>query len=313
MNTVMTSNARCGKVGKIPKGRKIVSHLESTLDTLYQRHLELSNKVDWGYHNLLPWERGKNFNEHPWSPNQGTISPELTVAVETAMLTEINLPWFTAGLKAVFAQAPSALKAFVHTWTREEDQHGRILDVYLLLSRNGEPEARDQVRKNVISNGWQNDEGDPFAVMVYTSLQELATRVFYLNLARAAESQDPVLSKILRVIAKDETLHYAFYRDAAKAYIDDDPSRIATVCRIIPKFVMPGFGMPNFRQRLHVIAKYANYGIYAYYQNVLKVVLEFWGVLHYDVSAGTREARRTLDQYLVKLQRLAGRQAPAMD
>ncbi len=301
------------ELGKYQRGENIVSHLDSTLDTLYERHLELSNKVDWGYHNLLPWERGRNFNDDPWSPDQGTISPELTVAVETAMLTEVNLPWFTSGLNAVFADAPSAFRNFVHTWTREEDQHGRILDVYLLLSRNGEPEMRDRIRKNVIGTGWNIEDSDPFSVMVYTSLQELATRVFYLNLARAAETQDPVLSKILRVIAKDETLHYAFYRDAAKAYIDEDPSRIATVCRIIPQFVMPGFGMPNFRQRLQVIAKYANYGIYAYYQNVLKVVLEFWGVLQYDVSSGTRDARHTLDQYLTKLQRIAGRQTPAAE
>ncbi|WP_053960727.1 acyl-ACP desaturase [Sulfobacillus thermosulfidooxidans] len=282
--------------------------LNSTLDTLYQRHLELSNKVDWGYHRLLPWERGRNFIDEPWNENQGTISPELTVAVETAMLTEINLPWFTTGLQAVFAEAPSALKHFIHTWTREEDQHARILDVYLLLSRNGDPDTRDHIRKNVIQAGWQAEATDPFAMMIYTSLQELATRVFYLNLARAAEAQDPVLTTILRAVAKDETLHYAFYRDAAKAYIEDDPSRIATVCRVIPRFVMPGFGMPNFRQRLKVIAQYANYGVKDYYNSVLRVALEFWGILQYDVSSSTKEARQTLDRYLSKLGRVAQRE-----
>lgn len=283
--------------------------LECTLDTIYQRHLDLSQKADWSYHRLLPWERGRNFIDDPWTAEQGTISPDLTIAVETAMLTEVNLPWFTAGLTTVFDGAPKALRHFVHTWTREEDQHGRILDVYLLLSRNGDPDARDRLRKSVLDAGWRAEANDPFAIMVYTSLQELATRVFYLSLARAAQPQDPVLSTLLRAIAKDETLHYAFYRDAAKAYIEEDPARIATVCRIIPKFVMPGFGMPNFRQRLEVIARSANYGIQAYYHNVLRVVLDFWGILQYELSSSTKDARLNLDQYLAKLHRVANRQS----
>lgn len=281
--------------------------LNSVLDTLYQRHLELSNKVDWGYHTILPWERGRNFKDHPWSKDQGTLSEELTLAVETAMLTEVNLPWFTSGLDSVFEQSPSPLRHFVKTWTREEDQHARVLDVYLLLSRNGDPDARNAARKTVIENGWKPESSDAFSMMIYTSLQELATRVFYLNLARATESSDPTLSSILRIVAKDETLHYAFYRDAVKAYIEDDPSRIATVCEIIPKFVMPGFGMPDFRHRLQVISQHANYGVKAYYEGVLRVVIEFWGILNYDLTSGIEDARRDLEKYLAKIHRVSTR------
>ncbi len=275
--------------------------LSETLDTLYQRHRSLATRIDWGYHRLLPWERGRNFLDHPWAPDQGTLSPELTLAVETAMLTEVNLPWFTHGLTTVFDQGPSALKQFVHTWTREEDQHARILDVYLLLSRNGDPDARDAVRKSVLESGWHRETDDPFALMVYTSLQELATRVFYLNLARAVDRHDSALAHILRALAKDETLHYTFYRDATKAYIEEDPGRLVTVCRVIPKFVMPGFGMPDFRRRIKVIGSHAGYGVSAYYDQVLRIVLEFWGVLEHETSSATREARIALDKHLARL------------
>ncbi len=284
-----------------------MSHLTEKLDTLYQRHRALSTNIDWGYHRLLPWERGRNFNDHPWAPDQGTLSPELTLAVETAMLTEVNLPWFTHGLSTIFESGPSALKQFVHTWTREEDQHARILDVYLLLSRNGDPDARDQVRKTVVETGWQAEDTDPFALMVYTSLQELATRVFYLNLARSVEDGDAVLANILRALAKDETLHYTFYRDATKAYIEEDPSRLATVCRVIPKFVMPGFGMPDFTRRIRVIGSHAGYGLPAYYEQVLKTVQRFWGVLEHEMSSTTRDARLALDKYLYRMRRVISR------
>lgn len=286
-----------------------MGHLETALDTLYDRHLTLSANVNWGYHTLLPWERGKNFNDHPWAPDQGCIPPELTMAVETAMLTEVNLPWFTAGLSSTFNNAPKALQQFIRTWTQEEDQHGRVLDVYLILSRNGDPALRDQLRKQVIGRGWDPETDDPLALMVYTTLQELATRVFYLSLAKAATPFDPTLGGILRAIAKDESLHYAFYRDAVKTYLESNPSSMATICQVIPQFTMPGFGMPNFRHRAQVIARHAHYDLAAYYEQVLSVVLDYWGVLDYELSSDTREDRKTLDQYLTKLRRIAERKA----
>lgn len=281
--------------------------LDSVIDTLYQRHLELTSNLDWGYHRLLPWEQGENFVDHPWDASQGNLSPELTLAVETAMLTEINLPWFTGTLMDAFANAPSSLLRFVHTWTREEDQHGRVLDVYLLLSRNGNPDVRARVQKNVIEAGWLSQYRDPFALMVYTTLQELATRVFYLNLARSVAPQDAILATILRTIAKDETLHYTFYRDAVKAYVEADPGRIGVLCEVIPNFTMPGYGMPDFGNRMKTISRHAGYGINHYYTQVLQVILNAWGVLDYPLASMTREPRQQLDRYISRIERMAGR------
>lgn len=286
--------------------------LQETLDTLYQRHMEHTRNLDWGYHQLLPWERGKNFMDHPWTAGEGSLPNDLTLAVETAMLTEINLPWFTSGLTGIFEQSPNALKRFVHTWTREEDQHGRVLDVYLLLSRNGDPAQRDKVRKHVLEVGWKPELRDPFGVMIYTSLQELATRVFYLNLAKKIERWDQSLTRILRSLAKDETLHYAFYRDAVKAYLEEDPGRMAAMCRVIPTFVMPGYGMPDFTKRLRVIAQHAGYGISAYYEQVLKVVMEAWGISQHDPSSDTREDFTKLERYVNRIRRLAHRESVAI-
>ncbi len=285
----------------------IMSALDTSIDTLYQRHLTLTTNLDWGYHRLLPWEIGKNFVDHPWQESQGSLSPEMTLAVETAMLTEINLPWFTSTLMDAFSSAPSSLLRFVHTWTREEDQHGRVLDVYLLLSRNGNPDTRAHLQKTVIEAGWLSPHRDPFALMVYTTLQELATRVFYLNLARAVAESDPILATILRTIGKDETLHYTFYRDAVAAYLEADPGRLAMLCQVIPTFTMPGFGMPDFNNRMKVIATHAGYGIAEYQHQVLQVVMQAWGVLDYTPASMTQEPRYELTRYLERLDKLAKR------
>lgn len=281
--------------------------LAATLDDLYQRHLSNTIRADWSYHNLLPWERGKNFKTLPWSEDQGSLTSDLTLAVETALLTEVNLPWFTAGLKQVFETGPSALKAFVKTWTAEEDQHSRILDVYLTLSRNGDPDRRAQLRRQVVTNGYDVEGNTGFAVMVYTTLQELATRVFYQNLASKVEKKDSALSLILRTVSKDETLHFAFYRDAVKAYLEDDPTLIGTVFTIIPKFRMPGSEMPDFRSRMRTIGGTGCYNVANYLTEVMDPILRSWDVWDRDTPPSMKDSRQALSTHRERLQRICAR------
>ncbi len=279
--------------------------LSATLDDLYQRHLSCTVRSDWGYHNLLPWERGKNFKTLPWASDQGNLTPELTLAVETALLTEINLPWFTAGLKQMFDTGPSALKAFVRTWTAEEDQHARLLDVYLTLSRNGNPDRRAKLRRKVLTDGYEVGGDTGLAVMVYTTLQELATRVFYQNLATAVENLDPALTLILRTVAKDETLHFAFYRDAVRAYLDHDPALLGTVASIIPQFRMPGSEMPDFPSRMRTIADTGCYDVENYLSDVMDPILRAWNVWERDAPDGVDDVRKALFTHRDRLQRVA--------
>jgi acyl-[acyl-carrier-protein] desaturase len=281
--------------------------LQATLDDLYQRHLEHTARADWNYEALLPWERGRNFTLQPWAADQGSLTPELALAVETALLTEINLPWFTAGLKQVFEVGPAPLRSFVRTWTAEEDQHSRILDVYLALSRNGDPVRRAALRKQVVKQGYEIQGDSVLAVMVYTTLQELATRVFYQHLATASEQQDPALTHILRAVAKDETLHYVFYRDAVAAYLAEDPSRLETVCTVVMGFRMPGAEMPDFGSRLTTIARVGGYGPQEYLDDVLFPVLRHWHVFEHEGSGSAEGARGQLTRHMERLQHVARR------
>ncbi len=184
--------------------------LEGKLKELYDRHLERTAKIDWSYHSFIPWERGRNFNTDPWSPEQVTISPELYVAVETALLTEVNLPWFTTGLVEIFRGSLEVIQDFIRTWTSEEDQHSDVLQTYLLVTRNADPVRLSKLRKTVVRNAWTPGTASPFVGMVYTAVQELSTQAYYVNVARKADTEDPMLATILRRIAKDETLHYTF-------------------------------------------------------------------------------------------------------
>ncbi|MDQ6693409.1 MAG: acyl-ACP desaturase [Chloroflexota bacterium] len=290
------------------KLRTVDQRLEGKLKELYRTHLERTAKIDWSYHSLIPWERGRNFKTDPWHPSQATISPELTVAVETALLTEINLPWFTTGLTEIFAGSLEVLQDFIRTWTSEEDQHSNILETYLLVTRNDDPDRLHRLRKEVVRNAWTPAQATPFEGMVYTTVQELSTQAFYVSVAKKADIEDPLLANILRTVAKDETLHYTFYREAVKAHLDINPNYVWPLCDVLMNFSMPGYLMPNFGERQRVISAGANYGIAEYYRQVIDVVVRLLDIK--NVHPTYPEAQHALDKlnkYLNGLARLAAR------
>ncbi len=290
------------------KLKAVDQRLEGKLKELYQTHMERTARVDWSYHSLIPWERGRNFNTDPWHPSQATISPELAVAVETALLTEVNLPWFTTGLTNIFVGSLEVLQDFVRTWTSEEDQHSTILETYLLVTRNADPDRLHRLHKAVVRNAWTPGEATPIEGMIYTTVQELSTQAFYVNVARKADDEDPLLANILRTVAKDETLHYTFYREAVKAHLEVNPNYVWPLCDVLMNFQMPGYLMPDFNERQRIIAAGSNYGIAEYFRQVVDVVVRMFDLK--NLHPTYPEAQRALDKlnrYLDSLARLAAR------
>jgi acyl-[acyl-carrier-protein] desaturase len=268
--------------------------LEHKLKELYNRHMERTRKIDWSYHVLIPWERGRNYVSDPWAPDQVSISPELSIAVETALLTEVNLPWFTAGLGEVFRGSLEVIQDFIRTWTSEEDQHSNVLETYLLVTRNTDPNRLHRLRKTVVRNAWTPGEATAFEGMAYTSIQELSTQAFYIRVAEAAEKEDPQLALILRTLAKDETLHYVFYRDAVKAHLELNPNYVWPLADVMVNFAMPGYLMPHFKERTYVIAEHTNYGIAEFYRQVIKVLADYWDLR--NLHPTFPEAQQALDK-----------------
>lgn len=290
---------------------RIDATLEPRLRELYERHLLASAKVDWTYATLLPWERGRNFEAEPWEPSQRHLSPGIYVGVETALLTEVNLPWFTSGLEDVFRGSLNVLHDFVRTWTAEEDQHSDILQTYLLLTRDADPKALHGLRRGVIEQGFSLDYETPIEIMAYTTIQELATRTFYGSLGRVAEAEDPVLARILRRLSQDESLHFGFYRDVIAAHLEADPNFVWPVANVLTTFAMPGRSMPDFSARMRTIGDSGAYGMEAYAHQVVQVLIRQWGIdrispsLSEAISAQRAALRR--EERLVRAVELVGR------
>ena len=278
--------------------------LEPRIAQLLARHTSASAHIDWSYREFLPLEAFHARRDHR------PLSEVTYIAVETALLTEVNLPWYTAVLYEGLKNSMEPIQEFVRVWTSEEDQHSMLLETYLLLTDNGDHAERARRRRSVVAGGFSHDLETPFEAMVYTAVQELATQAFYLCTANACEGEDPGLTRALRRIAKDETRHYAFYRDVVKAHLEVDTEYFVPLARAITQFRMPGRVIPDFRERSALLASEHVFGPEQFYQDVVEVVCSFWDV---DNLAPTQPEAQTalaqLNKYRAVLRRLADRRS----
>ncbi|MCH7579605.1 MAG: acyl-ACP desaturase [Chloroflexi bacterium] len=280
----------------------LLTSLEPEVARLLARHNEASARIDWSYRDFLPLEALHAPSDTP------PLSDVAYLAVETALLTEVNLPWYTAVLHEGLQDSLAPLQEFVRVWTSEEDQHSTLLETYLLLTDNGDPAERGRRRKAVIAGGFSHQLEGAFEAMVYTTIQELATQAFYVCTANTVEAQDATLSRALRRIAKDETRHYAFYRDVVKAHLDADPAYVTPLVDVLISFQMPGRVMSDFDERSMRLASEGVFGPEQYHNDVIEVACSFWNVD--GLAAGlpeTRDALTRLNKYRRVLRRMAKR------
>jgi acyl-[acyl-carrier-protein] desaturase len=146
--------------------------------------------------------------------------------------------------------------------------------------------------------------------MVYTTIQELATRAFYQCTAEAIEHEAPELARALRRVARDETLHYTFYRDVVQAHLQAEPSYVIPLAEVMIRFQMPGYILDDFAERSAFLAERGVFGPDHFYRDVITVLWSYWGID--DAIArlgGEAEPVRKMLQYRNALRRLADRAA----
>ena len=92
--------------------------------------------------------------------------------------------------------AGSALERWTHLWTAEEAQHSIALRSYLLTSRNCDPRSLEDDRLHTMEAGHDTGWRDLAALFVYTSAQELATRVSHRNAGVLADDEIVVREQV---------------------------------------------------------------------------------------------------------------------
>ena len=141
--------------------------------------------------------------------------------METALFTEVNLPWFTTGLSYTFKGSLAPCRSS-STTGRREDQHAMLLETYLLFGDNGDHRERARLRKLIIRQGWSPRAGSAAGDRLHRHAGAGHPRL--LHARRRSVRTRTLLARALNRIAKDETLHYAFYKDAVKAHLEVEPN-----------------------------------------------------------------------------------------
>ncbi len=237
-------------------------------------HVE--RRTHWYAHEIVPWEQGRNFRDEPWDESQATLSPETRTALVLNLLTEDNLPYYHATIEKHLGDH-DALRRWNGIWTAEEGQHAIALRSYLLVSRNCDPVELEDDRLATMARGYEFDADDPIDLFVYTSAQELATRVSHRNAGKLAD--DEVAYELMSRIAADENHHFLFYRGVLSAMLDEDPSVVLPrIYSVLSNFKMPGVGIPNFLRRAVAIAKAGVYNLRIHHDRVLRPLIRDWNI-----------------------------------
>ena len=287
--------------------RDMLRELEPAVRAGLEAHLDRA--TEWFPHEFVPYEVGRNYVEEPWEETDSELGPVVRTALEVNLLTEDNLPYYHLALWETFGK-DGAWGEWTRRWTAEEGRHAIVLRDYLTVTRGMDPVALERGRMETVSRGYYPEDGgsftDPLDGLVYTSLQELATRIAHRN--TGAYTKDPAIEKLTARIAVDENLHYVFYRELAKAALEIDPSAMMlAIKRQVIGFAMPGIEIPEFRAKAVEIAKHGIYDLRIHHdQVVLPVLFKHWKIDELDgLSEEAKQARQDVLDFLVGLDAMA--------
>jgi acyl-[acyl-carrier-protein] desaturase len=276
---------------------ELLPMVEKALD----RHLLTT--TEWMPHDFVPYETGRNYLNEPWQATDSSLPDVAQTALEVNLLTEDNLPYYHLSLWRTFGEG-EAWGEWVRRWTAEEGRHAIVIRDFLTVTRGVDPQVLERGRMEQAQRGWYPSfaEQGPLDGVVFTTIQELATRISHRN--TGAITEDESAEKLCARVATDENLHYVFYRDMAINAIALDPSAmVLAMHRQILNFAMPGVGIPGFREKAKAMAKAGVYNLRIHHDQVLRPVLDNHFRLG-EIGGLSDEAERAREEIFGYLQRL---------
>lgn len=210
--------------------------------------------------------------------NAAGIPPAARACIALNLVTEEGLPLFHQALAELLPKG-AHFWSWLHRWTAEEDRHAHILSAYTSLTGILDEIELDRMRFTYVRNGWETGwDGDPYRVFVYTSLQERATQIAHSRTAAMAGQYEETIGDFLRVVARDEARHFAFYRSVFAEVLDRDLDQaLVSAVAVMPLMAMPGGSMPQFRDLAEVASRA---GIYTLrdYRGIVQELLKYWRI-----------------------------------
>jgi len=249
---------------------------QNKISEIVDRHLLTADNANWNRYNSIPW---------------GELQPELLTEKHCSAIAFINfiedhLPgYFTIYTQRFPIDGDTPLEVgmynrelyhFLIRWAQEEDRHAHVLTSYQI--RAGLASA-EQLHQDLAREGRKQFTikfTEPPQVFTYALLQEKATLLYYKQLHDAI--QEPVLKHILRLLAKDEARHFAFFSGIVEAYVEQfGEQMIPHIKAVLKDFKMPLHNtLTNYwRWSLAICDAAGGYQHTAAYGDLVRVVNKF--------------------------------------
>jgi acyl-[acyl-carrier-protein] desaturase len=216
----------------------------------------------------------------PWETITRAPDPAIVSVVQAFMAVELYLPDYTSKILHLI-RASRGRAWFQANWGYEESKHSLGLEMWLTKSGGRTDNQIREFEEMILGREWNLPYQTPLEMMIYTTLQEFATALNYRGLRRVAEvSDDPALSKLLALLARDEVGHFQFFKDGVKLYMTQDRDRVLEALNfVIHTFRMPATDIiPDWEQRGRLIGQLGIFDDRIYLRDVVRPVLQALGV-----------------------------------
>jgi acyl-[acyl-carrier-protein] desaturase len=201
-------------MAETPVANTLILELEPVVAENYQRHIDSADP--WYAHDYVPFEQGRNFaflGGQDWDPSEVTLPKPVVDALEILLIGKDNLAAYHRELVEHFI-LEWKWGRWLGRWTAEEHLHAVVLRNYLVVTRNFDPAANEDVRVAHVMKGYRADQLSQIETLVFMAYFERAHGVYCRRLAEQIE--DPTLRSLIEKIALDEERHEEFFSNLVR-------------------------------------------------------------------------------------------------
>jgi acyl-[acyl-carrier-protein] desaturase len=234
----------------------------------------------------------------PWDSCNYSLRPAIADVVETFCAVELYLPDYLSKLIPQ-VRANHGRAWMLANWGYEESKHSMALEDWLLRSRMRSDEQMADMHNVVFLREWELPYDNARAMVIYTTFQELATRILYIRLRdvviRAGGCS--ALEKALSLIAVDEAAHADFFRKLVAIYLRyDRPGTLEQIRRVLNTFKLPAIHLlADSTRRMREIQEFRIFDEDIFMVDVYEPVLAKLGVSKKELR------RKTLREQVLPL------------
>jgi acyl-[acyl-carrier-protein] desaturase len=237
-----------------PVANALTLELEPVVEENLSRHV--ATEELWYAHDYVPFEQGENFaflGGKDWDASSVTLPKPVTDALEILLIVKDNLAGYHRELVEHFI-LDDKWGRWLGRWTAEEHLHAVALRNYLVVTREIDPSANEDVRVEHVMKGYRADTLSQIETLAFMAFLERAHAVFCRNLQ--AQITEPTLKNMVGRIAKDEERHEEFFANlVAHCLTTKRDETIAAIAGRASAFEPIGADIDAYQDKVRVVAE----------------------------------------------------------